>query len=782
MTITFPKLTLQEEQNGLQKQMIDWNKSTKQYFDDLNPKYIAWDFYKQYIDVEPPFGQLGLPVFLRTYSRYIPFLNRREKWCETVLRNVEFNIGLDKKTSFEKLKEEAENLFDYIFNLKTFPSGRSLWTAGTSQTEADPSSTWNCVFRTIDSISSYGEIFYWLLIGAGCGYSVEKQFIDKLPNFYNKKVKRNWLKKLHDKLPTLCKLTKNKNVKHINFVNDNWIPGNDDTLIFVNNFYVKSLSYKHYLTGSDDFYYNLLSTINEDVSNVEIIVGDSKEGWVTALRMYLTLLTYDKGMSITFNYKNVRPAGVPLKRFGGVATGCKNFIRMIDQINFVLDNVNGKLNSNQAMDLVGIIALCVVSGNIRRSATIALGDKNDEMFKTAKFNLWTDDEMTPYRQFRVMSNNSIVVDEKLTFEELQNVFEKIKSNGEPGFYVRSNARRYDDQIVGTNPCVEASLRNRQSCNLTTNNVYAFVRYDENNNVYFDEEGWRKSLYLSTRIGSRVTTLPQWHYEWDKIQKSQRLLGVSMTGLMDAVDALGWNEEEVEAFKRRSSRYVREVADQYHAELGIERSARVTLTKPEGSLSQLPTVSSGVHRGYAPQYIRRVRFSSVDPLAKALLDVFGEDKVFPENGQGESLYDENVDTWVFSFPIKTKAKIRAIDEPALSQLERYKQMQTCYTADGHNTSITVTVAPDEWDDVVKWVYDNWNCVIGLSFLPKYDPEVETYPQMPYEPCDVKTYEELKNVMPTFTENKLIELITKYEKSNKEYEILDEACAKNFCPVR
>lgn len=758
MTIYFPELMKEEEIQTLSSKIesFEWDKSIKQYFNNLKPKYITWEFYERYTKLEPSFGQLGLPVFLRTYSRYTPFLNRREKWCETVLRNVEFNIDLDKVSSYTELKKEAEELFDYMFNLKTFTSGRSLWTAGTSQTESDPSSNWNCTFRTIDSISAYGEIFYWLLIGAGCGFSVEKEFTDKLPNFYNQKT-----------------------IKHVNIVNDAWVKGNDHTTVIINNDQRLELNDKKYLIGDDNCYFNICYEL---ITNVKIIVGDSKEGWVTALRLYLTLLTRDQKFNITFDYERVRPAGVPLKRFGGVATGCKNFIRMIDQIDFIFSNVNGKLNTNQAMDLVGIIALCVVSGNIRRSALIALGEPSDHLFKTAKYHLWIDDDKEPYRPFRVMSNNSIVVDEKLSKEDLIEVFEKIKSNGEPGLSIRGNARKHDEEIMGFNPCHEAGLKNQQSCNLTTNNVYAFVKCDEHGKWYFDEIGWRKSLYLSTRIGSRVTTLSQWHPEWDEVQKSQRLLGVSMTGLMDAVEKLGWTEDEMLYFCKRSKEYVRQIADEYHDKLKIECSARVSLLKPEGSISQLPTVSSGAHRSYAPQFIRRVRFSSVDPLAKALLDIFGEDNVHPENGQGEDLHGENVDTWVFSFPIKTSAKIRAIDESAISQLERYKLLQNNYVADGHNCSITVTVAPNEWYSVVDWVYENWDSVIGVSFLPKYDPEIQTYPQMPYEPCCESKYKELKSITPSFNENQLIELISKYEKSYEEYDILDEACSTGFCPTR
>jgi ribonucleotide reductase alpha subunit len=927
---------------------MNLSESIERYYNSLSPKYITWEFYEKYIDIEPPFGQLGLPVFLRTYSRHIESEKRREKFCETVLRNVEFSVGLDTKTPFAELQKEAQELFDFMFNLRTFPSGRSLWTAGSLQTKTDPSSTWNCTFRVVDSISAYGEIFYWLLIGAGCGFSVEKEYTSQLPSFFNH----------------------NKTVKHVN--QDKWLQGYDDTELE----YRTSSSTSKFNTFIkkdlflDDTEYTKVLDLPQNITDFTINVGDSKEGWVNAVRIYLTLLTYDEPLNITFDYKYVRPPGVPLKTFGGVATGCKNFVRMIDQINFILQGTQGKIDTNQAMDLVGIVALCVVSGNIRRSALISLGEPTDELFKDAKYDLWVDPEKEAYRPFRVMSNNSIVVNEKLTKQELYEVFEKIKSNGEPGLYIRGNARKYDPEITGTNPCfaagtmvmtrngdypieelvgqtievydgddwvqidnfritgenqevwnlvlergsnviatpyhtfilntgerkelrelkvgdilkesfgafgrkvtriqsygvvdkvycctvhtnnsftlsngllvgqcVEASLRNRQSCNLTTNNVSAFVKYNEYNEPYLDEHEWRKSLYLSVRIGSRVTTLPQWHPEWDKVQKSQRLLGVSMTGLMDAADKLNWSEEEMEDFFHRSRLYVREVADAYHEQLGIERSARVSLLKPEGSISQLPTVSSGVHRAYAPNYIRRVRFSSVDPLAKALLDVFGEDKVFPENGQGEyvptvvektnvkmrpkdwywnlpsslqylipdwiyrkfalekieethlnieyvkrdkpDLYTDDVDTWVFSFPIETAAKIRAIDEPAIAQLERYRLAQTSYTADGHNTSITVTVAPDEWNDVVEWVYENWDCVIGVSFLPKYDPEVETYPQMPYEPCSKEVCDELKEITPRFTENELIALISKYEDKYDSYDILDDACALGSCPLR
>lgn len=728
--------------------------SVRRHFENVAPKYIEWDFYKNYIDVEPPFGQLGLPVFLRTYSRHIESEKRREKWIECVLRNVEFSIGLDKVTPYSELKKEAEELFDYIFNLRTFPSGRSLWVAGSQQTQVDPSSVWNCTFRSINSISAFSEIFYWLLIGAGCGFSVEKQYTELLPYFYNK----------------------NKTISHVG--ENIWLKDHEDT-VFI---YEDSLKT---LTGEDlilcDYEYRRKVNIPKSAKNIVIFIGDSKQGWCNAVRLYLTLLTYEQSLNITFDYSWVRPKGEPLKIFGGRASGCRN---LIDLFNRMQDTISSyKLSSVDCLDLVCIIGCAVVSGGIRRTALIGLGGAEDNEFKTAKYELWQDPAKAKYTKYRVMSNNSIAgKTEKPNRQTFDEMFIAIKSNGEPGIWNVGNAQKYDDKIIGTNPCGESGLRDKQSCNLTTNNVSAFVKTSSTGDVYFDEKEWFKSLYLSARIGTRVTTLTQWHPEWDRVQKSQRLLGVSMTGLMDAVDTLGWSERQLEEFLSRSQKYVREVTDIYHEQLGIERSARITLFKPEGSLSQLPTVSSGIHRAYSPQYLRRVRFSAIDPLAKALLDIIGENNVKPENGQGDNVLDENVDTWVFTFPIKTNTKIRAIDEPAITQLERYKLAQHTYTADGHNTSVTVTVAEDEWGDVADWVYENWESIIGVSFLPKYDPEKDIYPQMPYEPCSVEKYEELKNIMPTFNENQLITLISKYEDNYDEYVILEDACASGACPLR
>lgn len=252
--------------------------------------------------------------------------------------------------------------------------------------------------------------------------------------------------------------------------------------------------------------------------------------------------------------------------------------------------------------------------------------------------------------------------------------------------------------------------------------------------------------------------------------------------MDAGERFNWDTEGLRNLLDISADIVRDEADKYHTELGIERSARVTLFKPEGTLSQLPTVSSGIHRSYAQTYYRRIRFSSQDPLALALYDL--NIPVVPENSQGDKLFSEQCNTWVFTFPVKTDAKIRAIDESAIDQLERYKLAMTTYVRDGHNCSITITVDPNEWDDVTKWIYDNWDYCIGLTLLPRFDPQEGgkvLYPNMPYETCLLEEYQQLKSTLPNLKEEELINVISRYE-SKYEEQKLDSSCDTGSCPVR
>ena len=324
----------------------------------------------------------------------------------------------------------------------------------------------------------------------------------------------------------------------------------------------------------------------------------------------------------------------------------------------------------------------------------------------------------------------------------------------------------------TGQCHEILLDDKGVCNLTTENLLFFV--DAFGNFMFEEA--KKSIKLLTRVGSRITLVDMWDKDWDYTQKRDRLLGVSLTGIVEAYNALNDSEKlKWEYYISELKRASREEADEYHDALGIPRSYLVTCCKPEGTLSQLPTVSSGIHAPYAPYYIRRVRVSKNDPIAKALVDL-GLVPV-PENGQGNDINSDNCNTWVFSFYVKTKATKRAIDESAIEQLERYKFFMKNWAE--HTVSVTITVAENEWDDVVDWVWKNWDYCIGIAFLPRFDPsDLESpYPNMPYESSSQAEYKEIN-----ISENELVELISKYEVEYEEYE-LDASCGSvGSCPVR
>ena len=820
------------------------------YVDIIQPKFLTKEFLSKYANRKPPFTTVfGLVVFLRTYSRFIPELKRREYWWETVTRVVDYSMSLYKgPASFTSLKEEAEELYDYIYNLKVFPAGRTLWVGGVKGVNGI--SQFNCSFRVIDSVEAYSEIFYILMVGCGSGFSIESQYVNQLPKL-NVDFKVN-----HSVYNPLPKLAREENTTI-------YCKDNKGLQLSVTSLNLESLV---------DIKASLLKKVfsNKAIASIEIEVGDSKESWCNALKSFLYAVQYSNINEITFNYDSIRPQGEIIKGFGGRASGPASFKKMLQKIIWTIKNSKGNLSTVDAMDISNFIAEGVVAGGTRRSAQIALGDVDDQLFINAKYDLWSykpgintnghtltseqvdylenkyinflnkfninresiiDDGIIPaivskyniwdsenslcieasnfvnnldpkfrYRESRVMSNNSIHAYDKLNIKDLFGVFNNIKNNGEPALVIAGNAQKKRPNYAGVNPCVEILLANFGLCNLVTEVIKLFVKGKDQ----FDYEGFYKAIKLATRMASRITNVELWHPEWDKVQKRDRLLGVSITGQVEAWDELGWGYEldkegnytyktdfRIVELLKEAKRISIEEAHKYHSEMRIPAPLLVTAIKPEGTISQLPTVSSGVHRPYAPYYLRRIRVSKHDPLAQALKD--SGIPVCPENSQGNDLYAEECNTWVFTFPIKTQAPIRAIDEPAIAQLERYKMLMESYT--DHNTSITVTVEGDqynnegeivkkgEWDEVVNWVHNNWDTIVAVSFLPKWDPVAggqAAYPNLPYQPSTKEEYEELNSKI-NLSENELLELIAKYETVYEEQE-LGSDCNSGACPVR
>lgn len=685
--------------------------------------YISDKFLNKYISKKPPFTNIGEFVYLRTYSRYLEEQRRREYWYETCKRVAEYSVSLLKEyapeTPLLDLKREAEQIFDNMFNLRTFPSGRTMWVGGTKIAEECKLGNFNCSFTIIESFEDFKEIFYLAMVGSGTGFRILKEDVEKIPK-YRKGV--SLISCDYKSIP------KNQRLEH---------------------------------------------TKLEIISDTAFItVGDSKYGWIESLGFYFDILTkfsYNKINTIVVNYDNVRPKGEKLKTFGGHASGHTSLQNMFEKIHNVLNNGSGKLKPIDVLDVANIIGENVVSGGVRRTAQISLFDSDDEEVMEAKSKLYIQNEEGEWVsnksiEHRRMSNNSVFFNEKPSREYLHEIFKKIRFTGEPGFINAEAGRKRRENFKGVNPCSEILLDSKECCNLTTTNLMAFVDKDKNLEIMKLLE----AIKLSTRIAIRMT-LPELEiYEWDKIQKRDRLIGVSLTGYQDMVNSTKLSMDAQKYLLRTMREIVHKEAERYSKELNITTPILATTVKPEGTISQLPTVSSGVHYSHSPYFIRRVRINAFDPLCKVLEEL--EYPLSPEVGQTE----EDCNTKVVEFPVKSPNGETKYDVSAIKQLEIYKMFMEEWT--DHNASITVHVRPNEWEQVEEWVWNNWDSLVGVSFLSLDD---SFYPLLPYEAISKEEYLKRKSEMKPFNAH----LLDKYELNEEiDLDIGSESCESGICPVR
>lgn len=678
-------------------------------------KLLSEEFLSKYRGVTPAnAGVLFYPVYLRTYSRWLEDHKRRERWDETVERVVEYSLSLYQgPASVVELQAEAENLYDHIFNLKLLPAGRTLWVGGTKAAEKFGEGNFNCSFTVIDSIESFADLFHLLLCGCGVGFRVLKEDVSSLPYF-----------------------------RKVTLINQEYKP-------------VPAIE-RIEETELHDWCFN------EPEHMIE--VGDSREGWVEALKIYMNICAdkefHDDGLEtvVIINYDNIRPKGERIKSFGGIAPGPEGLMEMFRSITEIIAHSSGNLTPVECMDICNLIGKNVIVGGTRRSSQVALGSPTDKQFLDAKKDLWKNKT----HLHRAMSNNSIVFESFPEQHQIKDVFAGIRNNGEPGFFNLRAARRRRPTMEGSNPCMEVLMDNRGFCNLCTINLMSFV-----DRGYFNIHGALQAISLATRVGSRMTNIDISLPKWDKVQKRDRLLGVSMTGIMDAFDALGWEHDSEEAREVLTllRKEANDEASRYAHEMRIPRPLLVTTLKPEGTLSQLPTVSSGLHRSYAPYFIRRVRVSDMDPVCKALINIGVPYE--PDASKKERM--------VFSFPLRTSTKISANEEPAHRQFNRYLTMMEHYV--DHNASCTLTIGEDEWEEMEKLVYENFDSVVACAFLPKY---TDAYPQMPYEEITKEVYEEMMKTFPDLTH--LPELVNMYERDEFEEDELEAECAGGACPIK
>jgi ribonucleoside-triphosphate reductase (thioredoxin) len=580
------------------------------------------------------------------YARWLNDENRRENWRETVERFIA-NVVRGKAD----LRTEDDILFAML-NLEVMPSMRSVMTAGPALAR-DNTSGYNCAYLPVDDLKSFDEAMYILLCGTGVGFSVERQYVSKLPE-------------------------------------------------------VPELMFK---------------------SDTVIVVKDSKGGWAKGLRQLIALLY--AGEIPAWDVSLVRPAGAKLKTFGGRASGPAP---LVDLFNFVVNtftNAKGRrLSSIECHDLMCKIGEVVVVGGVRRSAMISLSNLSDDRMRNAKSGNWWEHEGQ-----RALANNSVAYTERPDMETfLAEWTSLVKSkSGERGIFSRvasrkqaaKSGRRNVDYEFGTNPCSEIILRPNQFCNLSEVVVRA------TDTIVDLERKVRLAAIIGT-IQSTLTHFPYLRKIWQTNTEEERLLGVSLTGIMDnrlMTHANAGLEKLLEHLKNVAITTNAEWAER----LNIPASTAITCVKPSGTVSQLVDSASGIHARHSAYYIRTVRGDNKDPLTQFMID---------QGIPAEPCVMKPDSTTVFSFPqMSPRQAVTRNDMTALEQLELWMTYQRHWCE--HKPSVTITVKDNEWMEVGAWVYKNFDEVSGVSFLPHSD---HSYQQAPYQEVGNHDYETLLSVMP------------------------------------
>jgi ribonucleoside-triphosphate reductase len=623
-----------------------------------------------------------LPTDYQTFihkSRYAKYYDGygREFWTDTVERYM-INVVNDLLDS--KVCREIESA---ILNTDIMPSMRALMTAGPAL-DRDNTAGYNCSYLPVDDPKSFDEAMYILLCGTGVGFSVERQYVSKLPE-----------------IPQLFD------------------------------------------------------------SETTIVVKDSKEGWAKAFRQLLALLW--AGEIPQWDIGLVRPAGARLKTFGGRASGPAPLVELFNFAITTFKAAQGrKLSSIECHDLMCFIGQIVVVGGVRRSAMISLSNLSDDRMRHAKSGQWW--ETAPWR---ALANNSVGYTEKPDMETFMREWTALvaSKSGERGVFNRQacvdlavkHGRRDPNYEFGCNPCSEISLRPYQFCNLTEVVVRSTDTIDD----------LERKVRLATILGtvqSTYTKFPYLRKVWQKNTEEERLLGVSLTGVMDNPLMTPDNKG-----LEKTLEHLRSVAINTNAEfagmLNIPVSAAITCIKPSGTVSQLVSCASGIHARHSAYYIRTVRGDNKDPLTQ-----FMKDKGIPN----EPCVMKGDTTTVFSFPIKSPENaVTRNDMTAIEQLELWLTYQRHWCE--HKPSVTISVRDAEWMEVGAFVYKHFDEMSGVSFLPHTD---HTYQQAPYQDCTKEEYEELLAKMPkriAWSE------LTEYENEDNTAGSQTMACTGDSCEL-
>jgi len=613
-------------------------------------------------------------------SRYAKYFDGkgRESWGETVERYMD---NVVRKVAGNDTY--INQIRDAIVGLEIMPSMRAMMTSGPAL-DRDNTAGYNCSYLPVDDPKSFDEAMFILLCGTGVGFSVERQFVQKLPE-----------------IPELYE------------------------------------------------------------SDTMIVVKDSKEGWAKGFRQLLALLW--AGEIPKWDVSEVRPAGARLKTFGGRASGPAPLVELFNFSVQTFKNAQGRrLSSMECHDLMCFIGQIVVVGGVRRSAMISLSNLSDDRMRHAKSGQWWETAA-----HRALANNSVSYTEKPDIETFMREWLSLveSKSGERGVFNREASkkqaakygRRDPEHEFGTNPCSEIILRPYQFCNLTEVVVRATDTYDTL------EHKVKLATILGT-IQSSFTKFPYLRKVWQRNTEEERLLGVSLTGIMDNPLMTMKNKGLDSTLSK-----LREVAVATNAEwaerLGINASVSITCVKPSGTVSQLVDSASGIHARHSPYYIRTVRGDNKDPLTQFMMDqgIPNEPCVF----KGDT-------TTVFSFPVMSPHRaVTRNDMSAIEQLEMWLIYQRYWCE--HKPSVTISVRDDEWLAVGAFVFEHFDEMSGVSFLPHSD---HTYQQAPYQDCTKEEYKVLLKSMPKQID---WDSLSDYEQEDNTVAMQTMACSGDVCEI-
>jgi ribonucleoside-diphosphate reductase alpha chain len=641
-------------------------------------------------------------AFIHTsrYARWLENEQRRETWAETVNRYMD-NIVEPIIDSGEN--EENLNVANEIEQaILSLEVMPSMRSMMTAGPAAarDNTCMYNCSYLAIDDPKAFDEAMFILLCGTGVGFSCERQYIKHLPEIPEQ---------LFD-------------------------------------------------------------------SETTIVVRDSKEGWAKAYRLLISMLY--AGEIPTWDVSKVRPAGARLKTFGGRASGPAP---LVDLFNFTIDTFKvakgRKLSSYECHSLMCKIGEIVVVGGVRRSAMISLSNLSDDRMRHAKSGEWWKN--APHM---ALANNSVAYTEKPDAMSFLREWTALaeSGSGERGIFNRQaatkqaakNGRRDPNREWGTNPCSEIILSGPkidpksgnpivgtggQFCNLSE----VVIRASD------DKKSLLRKVRLATILGtvqSTYTKFPYLRKVWERNTAEERLLGVSLTGIMDNTLTNG-KEGDLNALLEELKQCAIDTNKEWADRLGIEQSAAISCVKPSGTVSQLTNSASGIHARHSPYYIRTVRGDNKDPLTQFMIDqgIPNEPEAFKPD-----------QTTVFSFPVKApEGSVVTADMSAIDQLNMWLAYQRHWCE--HKPSVTINVKADEWMEVGAFVYEHFDEMSGVSFLPYNE---HTYQQAPYQECGKTDYEEMSKLMPAKIDwAKLAE----FEKEDGTKSSQTFACTGDVCEI-